>query len=672
MDGEHIVPPAATARLVCRPARGFTSFDPCITFPVLFTYLRRGKQDGMNLTLLDWAIIGVYFVMSVAIGLYFTRRAGRSTDEYFLGGRSIPWWLAGVSIVATTFSSDTPLLVAGITARGGIAGNWVWWAFVLSGMLTVFFFARLWRRANVMTDVEFATIRYSGRPAAFLRVFRALYLAIPINAIVTGSVTLGMVKILKATVGIDEWVAVLVCFGLTSLYSTLGGFLGVLWTDFFQFFLAMVGSIGLAYFSVNAVGGLRALPAGLERTYGEAAPSLLSFVPQGETAYLPLVALAVYLSVQWWASWYPGAEPGGGGYVAQRMFAAKDEKASLLATFFFNLLHYTLRPWPWIVTALAAMIYYAGDASVAADPEFGYVRLIVDVLPVGWRGIMVAAMLAAYMSTVSTQLNWGASYLVNDVYRPYLRRGASERHYVAASRVASVLIMVLTGIVALMLGRVTRALDILLSIGAGTGLVLILRWYWWRISAWSEISSMIAAAVVSLSLQYLIGPAAFGLSDSTRDAQVFFAYSLVITTAVVTAVWLIATFLTPPTERATLVAFYRRTRPSRRGWEPIARLAPEVQPSGGAGVRLIQWILGCAMIYLSLFGVGNIVFGRYGRGALLIALSLAAGYGIFLGLARQESEDLYAGEKTSDTRPQTPDLGPQTSETGSRVSDSDV
>ncbi|HXG64128.1 MAG TPA: sodium:solute symporter family protein, partial [Blastocatellia bacterium] len=447
----------------------------------------------MRLTWIDWAIIAAYFALSLAIGLYFTRRASRSTDEYFLAGRTLPWWLAGVSIVATTFSSDTPLLVTGITARGGIAGNWVWWAFALSGMLTVFFFARLWRRSGVMTDVEFTTIRYSGRTADFLRVFRAAYLGIPINAIVTGSVTLGMVKILKATIGVDETAAVLVCFGVTALYSTLGGFLGVLWTDFFQFILAMIGSVGLAYFAVNAVGGMEGLHAGLQQTYGPSAQSILSFIPQGESAYLPLITLAVFLTVQWWAVWYPGAEPGGGGYVAQRMFAAKDEKNSLLATLSFNVLHYTMRPWPWILTALAAMVYYAGNAEVQADPEFGYVRMIADVLPAGWRGILMAAMLAAYMSTVSTQLNWGASYIVNDVYRPYIRKGASERHYVMASRVASVFIMVLTGLVALKLGQVTRALDILLSIGAGTGLVLILRWYWWRVNAWSEISAMIAA-----------------------------------------------------------------------------------------------------------------------------------------------------------------------------------
>ncbi|HEV8130988.1 MAG TPA: sodium:solute symporter family protein [Acidobacteriota bacterium] len=595
----------------------------------------------MNLTWIDWSIISAYFAVSLAVGVYFTRRAGKSTEQYFLAGRSIPWWLAGVSIVATTFSSDTPLLVTGITARGGIAGNWVWWAFVLSGMLTVFFFARLWRRAGVMTDVEFASIRYSGKAADFLRIFRGVYLAIPINAIVAGSVTLGMVKILKATIGINETVAVLCCFGITALYSTLGGFLGVLWTDFFQFFLAMVGSVGLSYFAVRAVGGLKALPAGLAATHGGSSESILTFLPHGDSAYLPLVTLLVFFTVQWWAVWYPGAEPGGGGYVAQRMFASKDEKSSMLATLSFNVMHYTLRPWPWILTALAAMIYYAGNASVQADPESGYVRMIVDVLPIGWRGILVAAMMAAYMSTISTQLNWGASYLVNDVYRPYIRKDAGERHYVLASRIASVIIMALTGLVALKLGKVTRALDILLSIGAGTGLVLILRWYWWRINAWSEISAMIAAAVVSLTLEYQIGPEPFGLGRTSHDLQVFFAYSLVITTAIVTVVWLVVTYLTRPVDQPTLVAFYRRTRPNRTGWGPIARLAPEVVTTEGGMVSLIQWALGCAFIYLSLFGVGYFLFGRYILGLILIALSLAAGYGIFVGLKGKERDDLW-------------------------------
>lgn len=596
----------------------------------------------MNLTWIDWAIIGAYFALSITIGLFFTRRASESTSEYFLGGRSIPWWLAGVSIVATTFSSDTPLLVTGITARGGIAGNWVWWSFVLSGMLTVFFFARLWRRSGVMTDVEFTAIRYSGKAADFLRVFRALYLSVPINAIVTGSVTLAMVKVLQETVGIDEWTAVIVCFAMTSLYSTLGGFLGVLWTDFFQFILAMVGSIGLCYYSVNAVGGIQAIPDGLQRAYGDSSASILSFVPQGESAYLPLIALAVFLTVQWWASWYPGAEPGGGGYVAQRMFAAKDERSSLLATLFYNLLHYTLRPWPWILTALAAMIYFANDPVVQADPEKGYVKMVVTVLPVGWRGVMVAALFAAYMSTVATQLNWGASYMVNDVYRAYLKRGASERHYVMVSRIASVFIMVLTGLAALTLGKVTRALDILLSIGAGTGLVLILRWYWWRINAWSEISSMIAAAVVSLSLQYLFGPSAFGLTTSQHDGQVFQAYSLLITTLAVTVVWLVTTYATRPTEEKTLVAFYRRTRPGRAGWGPIARLAPEVEASESAGLRLMQWALGCGLIYFSLFGVGALVFGEYLRGVIFLLISLACGYGVMRGIRETDDENLYA------------------------------
>lgn len=582
----------------------------------------------MALTALDWAILAGYVALSLGVGLAFTRRAGRSTEEYFLAGRRIPWWLAGVSIVATTFSSDTPLLVTGITARGGIAGNWIWWAFVLSGMLTVFFFARLWRRAGVTTDVELAAIRYSGRPAHVLRIFRALYIGLPINAIIGGAVTLGMVKILKGTLGIDETTAVVVCFGVTAVYTTLGGFLGVLWTDFFQFLLAMTGSVALAWYSVDAVGGMAALAPGLARVHGEAAGSLLAFVPQGDTAVLPLATLAVFLTVQWWAASYPGAEPGGGGYVAQRMFAARDERSSVLAVLLFNVLHYTVRPWPWILTALASMIHFAGDAAALADPESGYVRMMTDVLPPGWRGLLVTAMLAAYMSTVSTQLNWGASYLINDVYRPYLRPGAGDRHYVAASRAASILIMLLGGLVALRLGQVTAALDLLLSIGAGTGLVLILRWYWWRVNAWSEISSMVAAAAVSMWLRYGVGPAGIGLGDSPRDVQLFFAWSMVVTTAVVTLVWLLVTWLTPPADRDTLVAFYRRTRPGRRGWRPIAALAPDVDVTARPAVALGQWALGCVAVYASLFGIGRLLFGAPVPGAMLLALALACAWGL--------------------------------------------
>ncbi len=590
----------------------------------------------MTLAWIDWLIVAVYFALSLGVGLMFTKRASRSTENYFLAGRTVPWWLAGISIVATTFASDTPLLVAGITARGGIAGNWIWWAFVLSGMLTVFFFAKLWRRSGVMTDVEFVAIRYSGRPAHFLRIFRSVYLGLPINAIIGGAVTLGMVKVLKATVGIDEWTAVFICFGVTAVYSTLGGFMGVLWTDFFQFLLAMAGSVALAIFAVSAVGGLDGMHAGLVRTHGEAATqSLLTFFPQNDGAFLPLITLAVFLAVQWWAAVYPGAEPGGGGYVAQRMFASRDEKSSLLAVLTFNILHYTIRPWPWILAALASMVYYAGNSAVQADPELGYVKLMTDVLPHGWRGVMLAAFGAAYMSTISTQLNWGASYLVNDLYRPYLKPGQTERHYVGASRVASVIIMILCGLVALRLGQVTRALDLLLSIGAGTGLVFILRWYWWRVSAWSEISAMLAATITSIWLQLGVGPEGFGLSTSARDAQVFFAYSILVTTAVVTVVWLSVTFLTPPTDKETLVAFYRHTRPSLRGWGPIAALAPDVKPEGSGWINLRQWVLGCLTVYLSLFGIGELLLGGTLRGVIYIAASLACGAAILHSLRNE-------------------------------------
>jgi Na+/proline symporter len=488
-----------------------------------------------------------------------------------------------------------------------------------------------------LTDVEFAAIRYSGRAAHTLRVIRGLYLGLPINAVIGGGVTLGMVKILEGTLGVGQVPAVLVCFAVTALYTTLGGFLGVLWTDFFQFLLAMTGSVVLAWYSVQAVGGLSAIPDGLARVHGPASGSLLTFLPAGDTAFLPLVTLAAFLTVQWWAASYPGAEPGGGGYVAQRMLAARDERASVGAVLLFNVLHYTLRPWPWILTALASMIVFAGDPGVAADPETGYVRMLTTVLPPGWRGVLLAALLAAYMSTVATQVNWGASYLVNDVYRPYLRPGRDERHHVLAARAASLLVLALGGIVALRLGRVTAALDWLVSIGAGTGLVLILRWYWWRVNAWSEIAAMIAAGVTSLVLRHLLGPAAFGLGPGPRDAQVFFAYSLVLTTAIVTVTWLAVTWLTPPTDMATLVAFYRRTRPGVMGWGPVAALAPEVTIAARPAVAWLHWVLGCASIYLSLFGTGQLLLGSVAAGVLMIGGAAACGGVLLRGLGRGEA-----------------------------------
>ena len=560
----------------------------------------------MTLTAIDWAVIVLYFVVSIAIALFYSRRAGASSEEYFLSGRAVPWWLAGTSMVATTFAADTPLVVTGLTVKYGIAGNWLWWSMVMSGILTVVFYAKLWRRAGVMTDAEFAEIRYSGRPAAFLRSFRACYLALAINSIIIGWVTAAMAKIIGMTLNVGKVEATVGLFVLTGLYSTISGLWGVVVTDFFQFILAMSGCIALAFFALGAVGGMSGLLATLHTRFPDDAP--LAFVPSLDSAWMPALTFFVYLAVNWWASWYPGAEPGGGGYVAQRILSTKNERHALLAALWFNIAHYALRPWPWIVVALVSMVLYPG----LADPESGYVKVMVDHLPPFWRGFLIAAFFAAYMSTISTQLNWGASYLVNDVYRRFWARGRSERHYAGAGRLATVVMMVISGVVTMNIGTVEGAWKFLLAIGAGTGLVYLLRWYWWRVNAWSEVSAMAAALIFSLAAQ-------LGLGLSADDPRGF-AQLLLLTTAATTVVWLAVTYLTAPEPAASLRTFYWRVRPGGPGWTAIV---PTAAVDVALGVGLVQWALGCAVVYLGLFGIGGLVLGRPVRGAIAVLAALA-------------------------------------------------
>jgi Na+/proline symporter len=559
----------------------------------------------VTLTAADWAVIALYVAVSIAIALYYSPRAGRSASEFFLSGRTMPWWLAGTSMVATTFAADTPLAVTGLTVKHGIAGNWLWWSFVMSGMLTVVFYARLWRRAGVMTDAEFAELRYAGRPAAFLRGFRACYLALAINSIIIGWVTAAMVKIVGLTLGVGKWQATLGLFVLTGLYSTLSGLWGVVVTDFFQFVLAMAGCLALAVFALRAVGGLSGLLAALHQRFPDDAP--LALVPSLDSAWMPALTFFAYLAVNWWASWYPGAEPGGGGYVAQRILSTRDERQALLAALWFNIAHYALRPWPWIVVALVSMVLYPG----LEDPESGYVKVMVEHLPPFWRGFLVAAFFAAYMSTIATQLNWGASYLVNDVYRRFWAPGRPERHYAGVGRVATLLMMAISGVVALQIGTVEGAWKFLLALGAGTGLVYLLRWYWWRINAWSEVSAMAGAFVVSLGAQW-------GLGLSAEDPRGF-ARLLLGTTAATTAIWLAVTWLTPPEPAATLQAFHARVRAGGPGWRAVAADPPEARPLGR---DLLTWVAGCAVVYLALFGLGDLVLGAPGRGVLFLAAAL--------------------------------------------------
>ena len=556
----------------------------------------------MTLTTLDWAIVVAYFAITVVIGVFYTRRAGRNMGEFFLSGRSLPWWLAGTSMVATTFAADTPLVVAGLVGRNGIAGNWIWWSSAFGSMLTVFFFARLWRRAGIMTDVEFAELRYSGRPAAVLRGFRALYLGLPINCVIMGWVNLAMAKILAVTMGWDKLTAVLISLGVTAAYSAAAGLWGVVVTDLFQFVLAMVGTIALAWFVLRMpeVGGLEGLQAKLPET-------AFSFLPRigdpaagtdgaGTALALPLAAFVAYIGVQWWASWYPGQEPGGGGYVAQRMMSAKDERHSLLATLWFTIAHFCVRPWPWILVGLATLVLYPG----LEDVESGYVLAMRDCLPPGWRGLLLAAFLAAYMSTVSTQFNWGTSYLVNDFYRRFVRPSASDRHYVWASRAATVLTMIVGGLVTFYLDSVREAWEFVLESGAGIGLVLILRWYWWRVNAWSEITAMVAPAIGYAVLRF--------------GTEIRFPYTLIYLVAWTTACWLAVTFLTPPEPEERLVAFYRRVHPAGPGWTRITRLAGGPPPERLGGLAAI-WVAGCCLVYAVLFGLGALLF----RGPLEVA-----------------------------------------------------
>jgi len=573
----------------------------------------------MTLTAVDWLVIAAYFALNLAIGAYYARRARGSTTEFFLSGRNVPWWLAGTSMVATTFAADTPLVVTGMVARYGIAGNWLWWNMAASGMLTVFVYARLWRRAGVMTDVEFAELRYSGRPAAFLRGFRALYLGIPINCIIIGWVNLAMMKILQVTLGLDAaralW-ALLALLIFTAFYTTLAGLWGVLVTDLVQFVLKMGMVVALAYYAVRATGGLAALEAKVRALDAAAGGgSRLAFFPSTDPAWMPAITLFVYLGVSWWASWYPGAEPGGGGYVAQRIFSARTERDGLFATLWFNIAHYAMRPWPWILTALASLVLYP----TLADRESGYVRTLMDpnVFPPSLRGIMLAAFAAAYMSTIGTQLNWGASYVVNDFYRRFLRKDRAEREYVLASQAVTVGLMLISIYVTLHLASIEQAWKLLIVTGAGTGTVLLLRWFWWRINAWSEVSGMAVAAAVSLYLQIVMG----WDGDRPRD----FAYIMIVTVTLTTMAWLAVTFMTRPEPDKTLTAFHRRVRPQGPGWKPVAAMSGPVVVHGSLRRELANALLGCVLVYSALFGVGQILLRSAALGlGLLLTSALAA------------------------------------------------
>jgi Na+/proline symporter len=591
----------------------------------------------MALTGFDWAVVAAFFALNLAIGLAYARRGGSSFSEFFLSGRNVPWWLAGISMVATTFAVDTPLAVTGFVAQHGIAGNWVWWSSVMSGILTVFFFAKLWRRSGVLTDVEFIELRYSGRSAAALRLVRAIFQGVIVNTIIMGWVNLAMAKILSLTLHVPKLEALAVCLIVTGIYVTVGGLWGVLVTDVLQFAVKLSMAVVLAVASVAAVGGIGPLEAKLAALDAAhkigASGSILAFFPTGDAAWLPALTLFTYLAVQWWASSYPGAEPGGGGYIAQRIFSARSENDSLAATLFFNIAHYALRPWPWILVALAALVLYphgVAGADGKIDPELGYVQAMIDHLPLSLRGLMMAGFLAAYMSTIGTHLNLGASYLTNDLYRRFINRDASDHHYVVASRVATVVVMFLAAVGAFTMTSVGDAWKYLFNLTAGVGLVMILRWYWWRVNAWSEISALVASALVSNALLFFKV-----FSGPNETAQI-----LLVTVPATTLVWLAVTFATKPDEESTLVRFFERVRPSPLGWGRIARVASTSAGQESLGLNALDWVAGCGLVYGTLFGIGKLVLGDLPQGLIYLAIALLCGGTIAYNVARTSKPDL--------------------------------
>jgi Na+/proline symporter len=589
----------------------------------------------MQLQVIDWVIIGLFFCIVLGIGWQASRTAGKSTDEYFLGGRSMPWWLLGISMVACTFSADTPNLVTGMVRESGVVKNWAWWVFLITGMVTVFIYAKLWRRSNVKTDLEFYELRYGGKYASFLRGFRALYLGVFFNCLIMGSVTLAAIKIGAVMLGLSPIVTVVGASLAVVLYASLGGIKGVIWADFFQYSIAMFGAVYAAYVAVSQpeIGGLANLIS------NPVIQDKLNILPDfgDPSVYIPL--LIIPLAVQWWAVWYPGAEPGGGGYVAQRMLSAKDEKNAIGATLLFNFLHYALRPWPWIIVALASLVIYPDLASIKSEfPDITDQYLGNDIayhvmltrLDTGWLGLVVASLIAAYMSTIGTHLNWGSSYIVNDFYKRFVKPEAGEKELVKIGRISTVVLMILAGTLALtLLENATQAFNILLLSGAGSGAIYLLRWFWWRINALTEIVAMVVASIVAIILVVAV-------DDETVATEVLdgFTIKLLIATGVTTVTWLLTTFLTKPESYETLVRFYEITHPGGPGWKKFIKSAQAkgdltddlVTREWDVPYGLLSVLIGCIGIYCALFSIGSFVYGNLTVGFILAAIF---GLGVF-------------------------------------------
>ncbi|NVJ63206.1 MAG: Na+:solute symporter [Flavobacteriaceae bacterium] len=579
----------------------------------------------MQLATIDYLIIFGFFAIVLGVGLYVSKSSGKDTSEFFLSGRSMPWWLLGFSMVATTFSTDTPNLVTDIVRTNGVSGNWVWWAFLITGLLTVFVYAKLWRRSDVNTDMEFYELRYGGKAARFLRWFRAFYLGVLFNIMAMSAVTLAAIKIGQVMLGLSPVETVVIAGSITMIFSAVGGFKGVVYTDFILFFVAMGGAIGAAYYLVNIpeVGGLSNLMAQSNVT------DKLSILPDMNDTESLIMLLIIPLAVQWWSAWYPGAEPGGGGYIAQRMLAAKDENHAIGATFFFNIMHYALRPWPWILVALASLVVYPDIASIqAAFPNVEAGKLGHDLaysamltkLPAGLLGLVLASLGAAYMSTLSTHLNWGASYIVNDVYRLNFGKNSSEKHLVLVGRIATVLLMVFSALFALVLQNALQLFDIILMFGAGTGLIFILRWFWWRINAWSELSAMVSSGIISILLNFTsLGTLLFAAEGGVFPSWFKFPFVVLITTIV----WIAVTYATPKETDVTLQKFYDKIKPGGPGWKKQAAASSSSDKKWTVPSGILAALLSAVLIYSVMFSVGNLIYGNTTKAFSLFALALA-------------------------------------------------
>ena len=595
----------------------------------------------MTLATIDWVLIISFFTLVLAIGIYVSKKSGKNTSEYFLSNRSMPWWLLGFSMVATTFSTDTPNLVTDIVRNNGVSGNWVWWAFLLTGLLTVFVYAKLWRKSNVSTDMEFYDLRYGGKPAHFLRGFRSVYLGVVFNIMAMAAVTLAAIKIGQVMLGLSPIETVLIAGTITVIFSALGGFRGVVYTDFVLFFVAIAGAIGAAYYLVNLpeIGGLANL------IQHENVVDKLSIFPDFDDKEALIGIFIIPLAVQWWSAWYPGAEPGGGGYIAQRMLAAKNENHAIGATFFFNIMHYALRPWPWIIVALASLVIYPDLASIQeAFPNVEESKLGHDLaysamltkLPAGLLGLVLASLGAAYMSTISTHLNWGSSYIVNDFYKQQINKDASEKELVNVGRISTVILMIFSALLALVLTNALQLFEIILMFGAGTGLIFILRWFWWRINAWSEISAMFASGIISILLNFTsLSTLLFDhkidggiVVDGVFPAWAKFPLVVLITTII----WVVVTFLTKPEKNETLRAFYKQTTPGGPGWKKVLStfedksfIEKENSKEWSVPSGILAMVLGCILVYSCMFATGNLLYGNYSiASGLLILIVISA------------------------------------------------